>query len=220
MRIERFSALIEGFYAAALEPERWPEAVSETASFFGSESTVVQVRADEFSKITLRFTTANYDQAAQQAYVAHFHKVDLWANGWRAIGSSGVYAGRDLVHPETIRKSEIYNDFARRLGAFHSLGAGVNLDQRTQLLVGIHRPMQSEDFTLEHQRSLKLVLPHLSRAMQTHMLLAAANLQRRLAYEMLAALSVAAIVVDGGCRVVFTNSAADQVLKAGDGLRV
>ena len=34
MNIERFSALIDGFYSAALEPERWPEAAAETASFF------------------------------------------------------------------------------------------------------------------------------------------------------------------------------------------
>jgi DNA-binding CsgD family transcriptional regulator len=220
MNIERFSALIDGFYSAALEPERWPEAAAETASFFDLESTAIQVRADGFSTITLRATTANYDLAAQQDYLAYFHKLDPFANALHAIGRRGIFFGHELVDPETFRTSEIYHDYCRRLGIFHSLGAGLSLGPATNLMLGIHRPIEREDFTGEHRRRLELVVPHLSRAVQMHMLLTAADLQRRLACDILAALSVAAIVVDEECRMVFANDAADQLLKAGDGLRI
>ena len=99
MNIERFSALIDGFYSAALEPERWPEAAAETARFFDLESTAIQVRADGFSTITLRATTANYDLAAQQDYFAYFHKLDPFANALHAIGRRGIFSGTSWSTP-------------------------------------------------------------------------------------------------------------------------
>jgi hypothetical protein len=48
MDTKRFSALIDSFYSAAREPERWPAAAAQIASLFSSESTV---RARDFSNI-------------------------------------------------------------------------------------------------------------------------------------------------------------------------
>lgn len=217
---KHLSALIEGFYAASTEPEKWPEAATQLARFFDSESTAIQLRTGGFDSIALRATTANYDQKAQQDYVAHFYKVDPFVNGWRTVGAAGIHFGHELVDPEAFRNSGIYNDYCRRLGVFHTLGAGVDLGFDTTLLLGIHRPIDREDFAAEHRQRLEIVLPHLSRALQTHRTLDADRLQKRVATEILAAHSVATILVDGEYRVLFANGAADQLLKADDGLRV
>jgi DNA-binding CsgD family transcriptional regulator len=215
-----FSALIDGLYAASAEPERWPEAATQMAAFFESESAAIQVRADDTRSIALRATTANYDQAAQQAYVAYFGRHDPFVNGWRAIGRPGIFTGPELVASETLRKTEIYADYLQRVGVFHFLGAGLDLGTSSQLMLGIHRPIHREDFTAEHRQRLELVLPHLSRAVQMHRLLDAANMQRRLACEVLGALSIAAFVVDRRCKLVFANQVADRLLQVGDGLVV
>lgn len=216
-----FSALIDGFYAAALEPDRWSAAAAQMACFFDSESTVVKLRKCEISNIAMRATTPNYDQAAHRDYAAYFHKLDPFANGWLAIGAApGVYAGHQLVDPEAFRKSEIYNDFCRRLGIFHTLGAGADLGDTTNLIISIHRPIEREDFAAEDRHKLEFVLPHLSRAMQVQKLLATAGRQEHLANEIFEALSLATMIVDAECRIAFTNSVADQMLKANDGLRV
>jgi DNA-binding CsgD family transcriptional regulator/PAS domain-containing protein len=220
MDTKRFSALIDGFYDASADPERWPAAATLMASFFDTESTVIQVRAGGISNIALRATTANHDHAAQQAYATYFYRHDPFVNGWRAIGTPGIFVGHELVDAETLRKSEIYTDYCRRLGVFHFLGAALDVSAAATLMLGIHRPVEREDFTAEHRQRLELVLPHLSRAVLMHRLLAAANLQRRLACEVFGALSVAAIVVDPGYKVVFANQVADRLLKAGDGLLV
>jgi DNA-binding CsgD family transcriptional regulator len=218
MSIAHFSALIDAFYAASIDPERWPEAAARTASFFASESAAIQVRAGDFSNIALRATTANYDPTAQQKYVTYFHKLDPFANGWRAIGTPGIYHGHQLVDPEVFRRSEIYNDYCRLLGIFHTLGAGTDLGDNAKLMLGIHRPIEREDFATEDQHHLALVLPHLSRAMQVHTLLTTADLHRRVACEMFESLSIAAIAVDVECRMVCANTVADKLLSAGDGL--
>jgi DNA-binding CsgD family transcriptional regulator len=219
MNNESFLALVDSFYAAALEPIRWPEAAARTANFFASESTTIQVRQGEFSNIALRASTANYDDAAHRAYADYFHKLDPFANGWRAIGASGIFTGHQLVDSEAFRKSEIYNDYCTRLGIFHNLGAGVDLGPSTTLLLGIHRPIERDDFGARDRHLLGLVLPHLSRAAQVHNLLASADLQRRLGYRVLKTLSISAIVVDRQCRVVFANDAAEELLQVGEGLR-
>ena len=94
--------------------------------FFDSESTAIQLRSEP-SGVYLRATTTNYDKAAARDYTAYFHKLDPWANGWWKIGRAGIFAGPELVDPEVLRRSEIYQDFCRRIGAFHFLGAGLSL---------------------------------------------------------------------------------------------
>jgi DNA-binding CsgD family transcriptional regulator len=219
MDTESFLTVIDSFYAAALEPMRWSEAAAHTANLFASESTTIQVRQGEFSNIALRASTANYDEAAQQAYTDYFHKLDPFANGWRAMGTSGIFAGHELVDLEAFRKSEIYNDYCSRLGIFHNLGAGIDLGSGTTLLVGIHRPIGRGDFAAGDRHLLGLVLPHLSRAAQVHSLLVTADLERCLGYRVLKTLSVSAIAVDRRCRVVLANDAAEEMLQVGDGLQ-
>ncbi len=85
--------------------------------------------------IPLLATTANLDAAAQQAYAAHFHNSDFWANQWRAIGASGIYTGAELVNPETFRRSQFFNDYCKSRGLFHFLGAGVTLNPAFRLLL-------------------------------------------------------------------------------------
>jgi DNA-binding CsgD family transcriptional regulator len=220
MDTKPLSALIDSFYTASTQPEKWPEAAAQVASFFDSESAAIQVRMGGFSNIALRATTANYDPAAQQEYVAYFHKLDPFINGWRAIGTPGIFLGRELVDPETFRKSEIYNDYCHRLGIFHTLGAGEKLGSNTKLILGIHRSIEQEDFDEAHKQRLEVLLPHLSRAIDLHIRLTAADLERRLASRMFETLSVAAIIVDKQCRLMFANNLADQLLKVADGLRV
>jgi len=220
MDTKRFSTLIDSFYAASAQPERWPEAATQMARFLDSESTALQVRVDGISTIALRATTANYDHWAQQEYTNHFYRHDPFVNGWRALGRPGIFVGHELVDTATLLESEFYVDYFRRLGAFHFLGAGLNLDPNATLILGIHRPMEREDFQAEHRRCLELVIPHLSRAVQTHRLLAKADLHRRVAYEILGALSIAAIAVDPDCKVVFANTVAERSLRASDGLAV
>ena len=177
------------------------------------------MRRGDFSNIALRASTPNYDDAAQRAYADYFHKLDPFANGWRVIGRSGIFAGHELVDPEAFKNSEIYNDYCSRLGIFHTLGAGVDLGPGTTLMVGIHRPIERRSFAAKDRRLLGLVLPHLSRATQVHSLLGSISQQRTLGYWVLNTLSISAIAVDPQCRVVFANGAAEELLQVGDGLR-
>lgn len=218
MDARRVSTLIGDFHAASVEPERLAGVAAHIARFFGSESTAIQVRSHDLDRIVLRATTPNYDEAAQLAYAQHFRQLDLWVNGWQRIGAPGIFVGGQLVDPHDLERSEFHNDFCRRVGIFHFIGAGVPLDAGTSLMLGIHRPFGRDDFTAEHKRHLELVLPHLRRAMQVRMMLAAADIQRRLAHEMFEALSLATIVVDARCRIVFANRPAEDLLARSDGL--
>jgi len=164
MEAKRFSALIDSFYAASTQPDRWQEAAMQMASFLDSESAVIQVRTGGISTMALRATTANYDHAAQQAYVSHFYKRDPAVNGWHAIGRPGIFVGRELVDYAALQNSEFYVDHLRRIGVFYPLCAIQRLDADTTLMSGIHRPVQSKDFEPEDRRRLGLAAPHLLRA--------------------------------------------------------
>jgi DNA-binding CsgD family transcriptional regulator len=220
MDTKDFSAVVDGFYAAALDPDRWPATATQLAGCFGSESTAIHVRTGDYGDVTWRVTTANYDCTARQEYAAHYCRLDPFANAIRANRSPGIFAGHELVDPEAFRRSEIYNDYCRRIGIFHSLGAGLNLGSSTKLMLGIHRPIEREDFDAEHRKGLEVVLPHLSRAVQISSLLVTTDRKQRLACEMFGMLTVAAIIVDAKGNVIDANQVADRLLASGDGLTV
>jgi DNA-binding CsgD family transcriptional regulator len=215
-----FSAVIDGFYAAALEPDRWPETAAQLAGYFGSESTAIHVRIGDYGDVAWRVTTANYDCTARQEYAAYYYKLDPFANAILANRTPGIFVGHELVDPQTFRRSEIYNDYCRRIGIFHSLGAGLSLGSATKLMLGIHRPIDRKEFDAEHRKGLEIVLPHLSRAVQISSLLATTDRKQRLACEMFGMLTVAAIIVDAKGNVVYANQVADRLLASGDGLTV
>jgi DNA-binding CsgD family transcriptional regulator len=220
MHIKDLSALIGTLYTAALEPDLWPETAEQMAGFFGSESAAINLRVRNFGDVAWRVTTANYDCIARQEYAAYFHKLDPFVDAIRARGTPGIFAGHELVDPDAFRRSEVYNDFCRRIGIFHSLGATLDLSSGRKLMFSIHRPIERDDFEAKHRKSLEIVLPHLSRAVQMGSLLAAAERKQRAVCEMFGALAVAAIIVDATGKVIYANQVADRLLASGDGLTV
>ncbi|HSN19363.1 MAG TPA: helix-turn-helix transcriptional regulator [Usitatibacter sp.] len=221
--LRRFSATVDKMYAAALEPSRWPDAVSSIAALHASPKanllTPTTSPAEGGFIFSVGFSPADIELWGQK-YFAH----DIWARRVmeRGLAREGnVILGSELVTDQELENSLFYREFLKRQDAWH-LCTGIVFDgQRPRMPItamSLFKPRADRGFRHADLELYRLTVNHLSRALGTMYMLRDAEL--RIAAT-LAALdrSPGAVVLFGRRgNVVFANRRAHEILKPEDGL--
>lgn len=154
---------------------------------------------------------------AVAAYETHYRRVDLWTTRVAAAVARRpgeglrAWTSGTLVPDDEFLRSEFYNDFGRRLGLRHVVGAVVPLGPAGVLAIGLHRPARSAAFGRADAVRIEALLPHLRRAMQLGHRLATGSASASPSFAALDALAVAVLVVDADLRVLVANAAAEAL---------
>jgi DNA-binding CsgD family transcriptional regulator/PAS domain-containing protein len=144
---------------------------------------------------------------------------DLWASGYierRLYGRAAI--GSHVVEERQLERSFIYNEYLRQIGVYRLVGTVVPMDGGWHATLGLHRPRDGADFSLDEARRLERLLPHLQRALEVQRRLQQAEQVGRSVLSVLDRLSIGVIVLSASGRLVLANSAADTILRAADGL--
>ena len=161
--------------------------------------------------------TPEFDPSWKQAYDEYFVGRDLRRPRIQALPPCTVYIGQELASDDELCRSEFYNDFLRPQGFFHALGALVVKDQGRIGVLRVLRP-RSRPFGAEERSFLRLVLPHLARALGVHQRLAGVGAERDANAEVLDRFSSGVVLLDRHARVLAANHYAALLLRAADGL--
>jgi DNA-binding CsgD family transcriptional regulator len=152
------------------------------------------------------------------AYRDHYRSVDLWTNRAAAVtvrqGPSRlpeVWTSGTLVPDAEFLRSEFYADFGRPLGLRYVVGTVVPLGAGRLLPIGLHRPEGAPPFERAHAQLLRMVIPHLRRAMHLRRQLAPALAAGLSSLGALDALSTGILVVDANLNVLVANTAAENL---------
>jgi DNA-binding CsgD family transcriptional regulator len=220
MDMGQFSALIGCLYDTALDPMGWPRIAQTIARTFESESCALQLRDTGTGQTTVLGATANLNARALADYEAHYHNTDPWVARANELALGRPVIGQQLIDDAELLTSEWYNDWCRKVGQFHLVGSAFAIGPQAIGVIGIHRPRGDAPFDGEHTRMLGLLLSHLARAMQLYRHLDGLQRERKVALTALDALSVGVMVVAAGGRLLFANTLAESLLRAGQGLMV
>lgn len=148
-----------------------------------------------------------------------FASHDLWASAYidrQLYGRAAI--GSHVVEESRLERSFIYNEYLQQLGIHHLVGTVIPMDGGWHAPLGIHRPRDGADFSIDEARRLERLLPHLQRALEVQRRLQQAEQVGRSVYSVLDRLSVGVIVLSATGRLVLANAAADGILRAADGL--
>ncbi len=218
MKPEVFSSLIETLYDAALNPTEWPRLAQLFARSFGAESSAIFQLNIAQGSAALMGITQNFDAKAMSEYEAYYHKKDLWAIAMSASAAGRAMLGTDIAGEAEYLNSEIFNDFANRLGMFWFVGSVIALEKQFMGAIGIHRPHGAHPFDADDKHHLDMLLPHFSRAMVLQLRLQGLARDNQLVLDALEKLSVAMIAVDARATVLFANPMAERLMGAKLGL--
>jgi DNA-binding NarL/FixJ family response regulator len=123
-------------------------------------------------------------------------------------GEETVVFVDEVVDQDRYRRSEFFQDFARPNGRENMLIGLVGDSDNT--IMSFFRDRKA--FGDSDRTALARLMPHVRRGLQMRRRLFKAELESRLTYAAFEALPGSAVVVDGECNVLFTNTAAARTL--------
>ncbi|NOT27981.1 MAG: hypothetical protein HOP16_18000 [Acidobacteria bacterium] len=159
------------------------------------------------------------DPRAIEEYQQHWYQHDPWRNAMSPDVQAGlVLVGDQLISPDRIRRTAFYNDFGHPYDTTQCLAGILEISPRLISNISVNRDDRSPRFDTADVDLLDALMPSLRRAIELHRRLSGAELMAAHALEMLARLSHGVILMSATGAVIWTNRAADVVLRARDGL--
>jgi DNA-binding CsgD family transcriptional regulator len=162
----------------------------------------------------------NWDPRALALYGGYYGTISPILKAARHEGRVGrVRGGLQLVSPESVLRSEFYNDFLRPWGMGFG-GTAVALERTAERMAAfsIVRDDGEQGWRAEDVALVQLLVPHLQRAVTVSGLLARARAATNAAGRALDHLAIVGIVVDQAGRVLQANLAGERLLRAADAL--
>ena len=209
-------AAIAAIYDRCLSADRLPElgGIVERALGIGSSIHFVSERA-EGRMVRLLSASANFDAEARRDYSAHYHARNVWFQRARPRPPPVVVRGEELIDEDAFLRSEFGADWCPRVGIFHMMGSTYPLPGGLIGGSGVHRTRRQGPFDDDAMRLYGLLMRHFANAVGLLMRLQVQPGQEALAGEVLEALEIGAILVEGDRRVVQANPVAEAVLRQG-----
>jgi DNA-binding CsgD family transcriptional regulator/PAS domain-containing protein len=214
VRVEDFSRLVTGIYAAALTPQKWGVALAEISRMLDASG--CGLITGEGPSRSVMIATVPPD--ARKVYTEYYHTIDYVLDAVEKGPSGLIRGGQALVALKP--RSEFEADFMRPFemddGMFLRLNAGAT---PTSFLVAAPRGSVPFD-TAERVEFLSALIPHLEQALRAHnklTTLARSNADLAAALE---AVRHGIIIVGSDGGVINLNTAAERILRAEDGLKM
>ena len=213
-------AVVASAYDCAVAPEGWPDLLRRLAGVFRCGFADVFARTEDRSRWRGLAHGLDADDY-QDVFLGTWVKRNVWGARRPVERAGEVVSTREMVAPEELRRTEMYNDYLAPRGLHEgmrmSLWAGEGWVQDISLL----RPWSAGPFEAAEQDVARALLPHLQRAAAVARRLgAAAGPVAWAALEGLDALRHAAFVLDGGGRPLWMNREAEALAAEADGLLV
>ncbi len=159
---------------------------------------------------------------AVTAYRDHYWAKDPWLDAVLRLPTGAVFASHKYIDDAAFARTEIFADYVRpHFGdTMWCTAVSVPVADGTLATFSVHRLRATGAFTPQETRRLNRLVPHLRQALLLRHRVGSLLAERDRALGVLAAGRIAAIVLDATGRVRFASPAAEQMLRASDGLRL
>jgi DNA-binding CsgD family transcriptional regulator/PAS domain-containing protein len=209
--------VIAGVYDAALSAERWQDALRRVTDLSGANWAAVGIYANR-QPAHLVF------HGVDPAVIATFERQYMSPQTNPAIPylltmTPGQILRREHVLSEHAwERSGLYNDVFRPSDTYDPAAFTLLRTDDVTVLMGLHRLRQLGRFQEHDIRTIRALIPHLQRAMQTFTRLRHAEVQRGAHEALWNRLSYGVILLDQQGRVLWANTKAERLLELADGL--
>jgi DNA-binding CsgD family transcriptional regulator len=215
--------LVDRIYDAALAPEAWPGVVQAIASFMGNSKAKLFTPLLPVDKGGLGIAIG-IPEAADRVWATQYRDDDVWVTsgvGKGLMWEGNVVTDDDLVPEEEFVRSRIYREHLRHL-EIGRLCCGVVFDMRPSdtpaTVISAAREL-GRPYRADEKDAMRLLVPHLSRALGVMYRLRDAELKVAVSLAALDRLPVGVALLDRGGRIAHVNREGARILDEGDGLR-
>jgi DNA-binding CsgD family transcriptional regulator len=214
MRAEDLSRLIGSIYDCALAPQRWSAALAEICAHHDSAAgtlAVVDLHTGRAYTLVSHGISEHFDRLYKQKY----HCVDLFIQPLlaRAVGEPALSS--ELVDDGDLLASRIYREWAAPQGFRDTLMTVLTRHPGRLSFMGLTRKLEQRRYDEQDRQALKLIAPHLQRAVLISDFVEHQAVERSRFIEVIDSISTATIVVDAERRILHANSVGRALLERG-----
>jgi DNA-binding CsgD family transcriptional regulator/GAF domain-containing protein len=211
---QRFSRAIETIYAAAAEPDLWPEALQKIADCTNDAGSIMIFGRDDGS---FGVIPSDSLKDCTLAYQRDWSDRDIRALRCRERGyfiGRDVVTDRDVVTADEMKSDPFYSEFLPRFGLKYFAASMVSPDPHVEVGLSVQRRLDRPEFNDDELEMLGRIGPHVERALRLSMRLMDAELSALGLGEALARIGIGVFILDSLGRVVFSNPAGNALLGA------
>ena len=218
---DRLLALIGGIYDAAADESLWPQFLKSLGNALNGAS-IGLIYHDMRALRANLMMSAHIDPECERQYIEHFSAIDpfraAWLHRFQHPAPEAVQTGEQLIEPREFTRSAYYNDFAAVHDVVHHLTAPIAVHADWAANLSCNRGVSKGPFDPEDVNLLRILFPHLQRAIHFHRRFAELAGQQRASLDALDQLSVGVILLDCGSKISALNREAERIFGKHDGL--
>jgi DNA-binding CsgD family transcriptional regulator len=214
MRLQVLSQLVASIYDTVVDADACPAMLNGLADLLGATS---GAQVGTYNPRTHTATVLAPRLSREELPTFS----EYWAKVWRRCGEHPIGA---VVIPEMSIANQarvhsaLFNGSPEPRGPEATMGTTLLIEGTVSTVASMTRPYSEGEFDTSEVRLFAAVIPHLQRALQLRLRLAALDGPPTSSAEMLNRLPQAVLLVDARAQVIFANRFAERMLVADGGL--
>jgi DNA-binding CsgD family transcriptional regulator/PAS domain-containing protein len=216
--IIQLSMLIGDIYDAALDPGRWPHVLEGSARFVGGTASALFLK-DTVRKVHNTLYTSGYDPEYTRSYIEKFGQFDPFAIAQYFFEIEQPISIADIVPHSEFKKSLFYEEWVRPQHWIDAIAATLEKSATTYAAFSVIRHENDDVVDDETRRRMKLVVPHVRRAVAIGKVIDLHRVEAAALADTLDGLAAAMFLVDPAGRIIHANAAAHAMLDKGSAIR-
>ncbi len=218
---ESLNELIGSIYDAVIDPARWHGVIDEIRRRYNFE--IAMLSAISLSSGTsLIHVSANVPEAFERSVLSYDSDIIALWGGPAQIAKIMVeepILTTDVLEPSNWEANRFYREWCKPQGLEDQVVIQLSIDSTMLANLGLGRHASKLPVTEDEMSALRIIAPHLRRAVLISHLLDGATSRADTFEAALSAMSSGAVIVGEDMRILHANAAGRTMLDAGDPIR-
>jgi DNA-binding CsgD family transcriptional regulator len=208
----RLSGLIAEIYDAALVQSAWAEILAKVSGFIGGVSANLYSQNSSSRRAT-QYVQWGSDPHYERLYFERYYKLNPLAPATSFVDAGIVFSQSDLIPYEEFEETRFYKEWVAPQGFVDVIGANLEKSATSASMFAVRRGKEHGRVDAECRRKLELIVPHLQRAIMIGNVIDDHKMTASALKNTFMALTDGVFLVDATSRIVFSNAAAEALLR-------
>lgn len=209
-------ALIAAIYDGILEPVPWRTALDKMRAAMSAAHVTLMLRPPSSESRGVMVNSGVVDDEATESYETHFFAIDPFVG----LPDGEVTSAEELLGAERWKESVMYRDYLKPLSIRHLLGADIYTEEGIECRLRVTRPPGGKAFSKAEKTLVRVLLPHLRRAIRLHAKLDYLECERQVFSGAMNRLLLGMISYSQDGQILETNKEAERILAEKDGIKL
>jgi DNA-binding CsgD family transcriptional regulator len=206
-------------YSAAEDSSRWPEFMTAFAPAIQAERCVLLIADPQERKLSA-VRWHGWPDRDIQLYMDRYGTIDPLREGAERAPEGTVQGDYDCCPRQELEASATFREFYAPRGCVHAMGGVILVTPAGHSMITAHRGAKAGPFGEPEFSVLRPLMPHLKRAARLHGELGSLRRQLATFTGHLDRYPYALLLADADRRVLYSNTAARELVAAQDGLAI